>query len=307
MNAERFHGLYASIILPMRADGAIDEAGLTAHVRTVLACPGMHGLLINGHAGENAFLTREEMRRVIRLCREAAGKAPIVAGVIAEASAAAAIQAQDAAAEGADAIMVFAPFSWGLGVDPRVVLRHHQAIHDATDLPLFLFQGHVRSGGLHFPPDLLKDLLRLPKLVGIKEGSWDSAAYDETRRVTAETRPDVAVMASGDEHLFACFLAGSAGSLVSLAAVVPEMVVALDRAVKAEDLPAARALHERLAPLAKAIYGTAPPGLATPRLKACLNMLGRLPVPVCRAPLPMLEAAETDALRAALVHAGAMP
>ncbi|MBB5695449.1 dihydrodipicolinate synthase family protein [Muricoccus pecuniae] len=304
MNAEPFHGIYASIILPMQADGAIDEAGLKAHVRAVMACDGMHGLLINGHAGENAFLTRDELRRVVRLCREASGKAPIVAGVMAESSAIATAQAQEAAAEGADAVMVFAPYSWGLGVDPRVVLRHHQAIHDATDLPLFLFQGHVRSGGLHFPPTLLKELLGLPKLVGIKEGSWDSAAYDETRRLVAAIRPEVAVMASGDEHLFACFLAGSAGSLVSLAAVVPELVVALDRAVRAEDLPAARALHERLAPLAKAIYGTAPPGLATPRLKACLHILGRLPVPVCRAPLPALEATEMDALRAALAHAG---
>lgn len=307
MSAERFHGIHASIILPMQADGGLDEPGLAAHVRAVLACPGMRGLLINGHAGENATLTREEARRVVRLCREAAGGAPIVAGVMAESSAAAVDLAQDAAAEGADAIMVFGPFSWGLGVDPRVVLRHHQAIHDATGLPLFLFQGSVRSGGLHFPPALLRALLDLPHLIGIKEGSWEAAAYDETRRIVAEARPEIAVMASGDEHLFACFLAGSAGSLVSLAAVVPELVVALDQAVRAADLAAARALHERIAPLAKAIYGAAPPGLATPRLKACLHLLGRLPDPTCRAPLPMLDAAERAALRQALAQAGVLP
>lgn len=300
----RFHGLYASIICPMQADGRIDEAGLLAHARAVMACEGMHGLLVNGHAGENFLLAPEETALVVRLSKQAAGEAPVVAGILAESSAQAAHLARLAAEAGADALMVFAPFSWAPGVDPRVVLAHHRAIHDATALPLFLFQGAVRSGGLHFPPALLADLLALPRLVGIKEGSWESVAYDRTRRIAAALRPDVAVMASGDEHLFPCFLTGSAGSLVSLAAVVPELIVALERAVRAGDLAAGLALHERLAPLAQAIYGAAPPGLATPRLKACLHLLGRLPEPACRAPLPALSAAEYEALRAALNAAG---
>ena len=304
MSANRFRGLYASIICPMHPDGALDAPGLEAHARQVLACPGLSGLLVNGHAGENVLLEREEARQVVRIARRAAGDALIVAGVAAESSAAAARLARDAAEEGADAIMIFAPFSWAPGVDPRVVLAHHRAVHDATTLPLFLFQGSVRSGGLFFPPEVLAELFRLPRAVAIKEGSWEADAYDTTRRLAARLRPELAVMASGDEHLFACFALGSAGSLVSLAAVVPELVVALDEAVRRHDLPAARALHERLAPLARAIYGTAPPGLATPRLKACLHLLGRLSSPTCRAPLPALGEAEYDALREALGQAG---
>ncbi|MFC0407036.1 dihydrodipicolinate synthase family protein [Roseomonas elaeocarpi] len=300
----RFHGLYASVVCPMRRDGTVDEEAFTSHLRDVLGCPGMHGLLVNGHAGENTLLTPEEMHRVVQLARAAAGRAPVVAGVAAEGSASAAALSRDAADAGADAIMVFAPFSWAMGVDPRVALRHHQAIHDATELPLFLFQGSVRSGGLHFPPALLRALVQLPRVVGIKEGSWDSAAYDLTREVVTAERPGVAVMASGDEHLLACFAAGSAGSLVSLAAVVPELIVALHRAVRAGDMTAARQLHERVQPLARAIYGAAPPGLATPRLKACLHLLGRIPEATCRAPLPELDAEERAVLRAAMTAAG---
>jgi len=303
MTEPSFAGIYASILCPMQPDGRIDEAALAAHAAQVLACPGMRGLLVNGHAGENFLLDRDEQRHVLRLVRRAAGTAPIVAGVLAESSDAAAALARDAAAEGADAVMVFAPFSWSLGADPRVVLRHHLAIHDATKLPLFLFQGSVRSGGLHFPPDLLAALLQLPRVAGIKEGSWEAAAYHITQRVVARTRPDVLVMASGDEHLFATVAMGSAGSLVSLAAIAPEPIVALDAALRAGDLPAAQALHRRLAPLAKAIYGVPPAGLATPRLKACLHLLGRLPHPACRAPLPALDAGEIAALRDAMIEA----
>lgn len=305
MSAERFRGIHASAVLPMLADGAIDEAAFTAHLLAVLDGTGLRGLLVNGHAGEGALLAPSEARRVVVMARGVAGNdVVVVAGVSAEGSAAAAELARDAEAAGADAIMVFAPFSWAPGADPRAVLRHHRAIHDATDLPLFLFQGSVRSGGLHFPEHLLRELLQLPRVAGIKEGSWETAAYDATRTLAARERPDVLVMASGDEHLFPCFAIGSGGSLVSLAAIVPELVVALDVAVRRGDLAEARALHARITPLARAVYGAPPPGLATARLKHCLHLLGRIPSPRCRAPLEELEAPEIAALCDALRSAG---
>ena len=73
--------------------------------------------------------------------------------------------------------------------------------------------------------------------------------------MTRRLRPDVAVCASGDEHLLACMVHGSDGSLVSLADIMPDEIIALDAAVRANDLLAARALHEMLEPLAEAIYG----------------------------------------------------
>ena len=55
-------------------------------------------------------------------------------------------------------------------------------------------------------------------------------------------------------------LLGSEGSIVSLAAVVPELVIALFDAVQAGDLTAARNLNERIYPLARAIYRADPAG-----------------------------------------------
>src|SRR5690606_3465856 len=99
---------------------------------------------------------------------------------------------------------------------------------------------------------------------------------EATRRLTKSRRPDVAVMASGDEHLLTCYVVGSDGSLVSLAAVIPDLVVALDEAVAASDLERARRLNDQIYPLARAIYADAPGGLVAARLKACLAMLGRI-------------------------------
>lgn len=301
-----FGGLYAATLCPLDAEGAIDLDALHAHHSAVLATDGMTGLLVNGHAGENFALDRDELADVVRTARAVAGsRHKVVAGINCERSDVAARLAADAGAAGADAVMVFPPFSWALGADDRAIVTHHRMIADAAGVPMMLFQGSVGSGKTAFRPDVLARLLEIETVVGIKEGSWETAAYDATRRLTRRLRPDVAVMASGDEHLFPCFAIGSDGSLVSLAAVVPEMIVALDRAVAAGDMAAGRALHERLYLLGRIVY-CAPGHLATLRLKTCLTLLGRLSSTRCRPPVDTLPDAETAALREALVAAGVL-
>ena len=111
-------------------------------------------------------------------------------------------------------------------------------------------------------------------------------------------------MASGDEHLLTCFVLGSEGSLVSLAVLIPELIVALDRAVRSNDLVAAQRAHRVIQPLASAIYGTPPGSYAAARLKTCLKILGRLPSDLMRPPLGALGRDEIARLERALSAAG---
>lgn len=299
-----FGGIYAATVCPMDDAGIIDPDALHAHHAAVLATEGMAGLLVNGHAGESFALEREEQAQVVRTARAVAGsRHKVVAGINCERSDIAARMAAEAAEAGADAVMVFPPFSWALGADDDAIVTHHRMIADAAGVPMMLFQGAVGAGKTAFKPQVLARLLEIESVVGIKEGSWETAAYDATRRMTRRLRPDVAVMASGDEHLFPCFALGSDGSLVSLAAVVPELVVALDQAVAAGDMAGGRELHERLYLLGRAVYG-APGHLATIRLKTSLKLLGRLASTRCRPPVGTLPEAEVAQLRAALIAAG---
>jgi 4-hydroxy-tetrahydrodipicolinate synthase len=302
--AQPFRGIYVATLTPFRGDGSIDEDLLADHFRTATAEPGIVGVLCNGHAGEVFLLTREERRRVTEIARETIGATHIiVSGVLCEATAEAVSHAEDAAAAGADSILVFPPFSWGLSQDRDVAVTHHRAIGAKVGLPMMLYQAGI-SSALAYPPAVLSELVRLPQVVGVKEGSWESNAYDRNRRLVKSIAPEVAMMASGDEHLLSCWTIGSDGSLVSLAALMPAEIVALDRAVSASDLEAARALHERVQPLANAIYGVAPTSLATPRLKACMMLLGRWPNGSPRAPFTDLPQQELNRLRQALIGAG---
>ncbi|MCA0425264.1 MAG: dihydrodipicolinate synthase family protein, partial [Proteobacteria bacterium] len=171
-------------------------------------------------------------------------------------------------------------------------------------VPLMLYGAPVGAGRMAYPVGLLARLLEEPRVLAIKEGSWEVATYEENRRAAKACRADVAVLGSGDEHLLTSYLIGSAGSQVSLAAVVPELVVALWEAAGRQDWAEARAVHDRLYPLAVAIYRDAPGGRATARLKGALEILGRLPTAVVRPPQPILTAVERHRLEEALAAAG---
>ena len=300
-----FHGIYAATLCPLLDDGRIDEPTLARHLETNALVPGMKGLLINGHAGENFSLSREEKRRVTEIAFEVCGeRSLLVCGINAEDSLEAQRHVDDARAAGADAVLVFPPFSWALSQDARMAATHHRIANAKAQMPLMLYQAGVNAGTLGYRPEVLAELAQMPHVVGVKEGSWEAAAYEAHRRLVKRVAPHVAMMASGDEHLLTCFAIGSEGSLVSLAAVVPELVIDLDLAMKRGDLAEARRLNDRIYPLAKAIYGTAPGGYATARLKTCLKLLGRFPSDAMRPPIGPLPRDEVGALERALAEAG---
>lgn len=298
--AARLTGIHAATVCPMDDTGRIVESALATHLDSVAAASGIRGLLLNGHAGEGHLLEHEEKGRVLGIARETVPDACfITAGITSESTAAACLEAENAARAGADAVLVFPPNHWASGFDAEIALAHHRAVADAAGLPVVLYRAPV-SGRLSYDPATLYALLELDAVAGIKEGSWEVASYEELWRQTKARRPDVSVMGSGDEHLLTSYLIGSDGSQVSLAAIIPETVVALFDASKAGDWTNARELHETLYDLSVAIYRDAPSYLATARLKTCLKLLGRIECDHARLPMRPLSAHEAARLAMAL-------
>jgi 4-hydroxy-tetrahydrodipicolinate synthase len=303
---DRLHGIHAATIVPMRSDFAIDEDALAAHIATVTAVPGISGLLVNGHAGENFVLSLAEKRRIVEIARASCPTSClVVSGVNHESSIEAAKEAAEMERAGADGLLVFPPNSWALGHDASCVPAHHRAIADATTLPLMIYGAPVGAGCLAYSGDVLRQLIEDKRIVAIKDGSWEVATYEHNLRLIKALRPDFAVLGSGDEHLLTSYLIGSLGSQVSLAAVVPELVVELWNEAVTANWTAARRTHDKLYALSVAIYRDPPGGRATARLKTCLKLLGRLSDDTVRLPQRVCDAAETAALRAALIAAGA--
>lgn len=302
---QRLGGIHAATLVPMNPDFSIDEAALETHIARVAGTPGIKGLLINGHAGENYVLSVEEKRRVVEIARQCTPDGTFIcSGVNAEYSLEAAREAVAMQDAGADALLIFPPNSFALGHDRRCALVHQAAIRDATTLPLLVYGASIGAGEMSYPADLLVELAGDPRVVGIKDGSWEVAAYEATWRLFADRRHDFAVLGSGDEHLLASYMVGTHGSQVSLAALAPSLIAGLFEAAENGDWDLARALHDKVYPLARAIYRQAPGGRATARLKTALMMLGHLQCDAVRPPQPPLAAAEHADLQDAMRQAG---
>ncbi len=303
--ADRLAGIHAATIVPMRGpDFALDLPALERHLQAVATRPGIRGLLLNGHAGENFVLDRAEKVAVIEAARRVVpAGCLLVSGVNAESSLEAAREASAFETAGADGLLVFPPNSWALGHDPECVALHHRTIAAATGLPLMLYGAPVGAGAMAYDAAMLRRLAGIEQVVAIKEGSWEVARYESNLRLLTGLRPDFKVLGSGDEHLLTSYLIGSVGSQVSLAAVVPDLVVGLWSAAETGDWATARQLHETLYPLVAAIYRDAPGGRATARIKHALHHLGAIPDPCLRPPQPPLDEGERRRVEDALHHA----
>ena len=96
---------------------------------------------------------------------------------------------------------------------------------------------------------------------------------------------------------------GCNGLLSGSGSVIADLQAALFRAVKANDLAAARALNDRIYPLASVFYSQPWVDMHN-RMKEALVLLGRLPRAVVRPPLVKIERAEIERIRKALIEAG---
>src|SRR5438874_4389625 len=157
---DRLRGIHAATIVPLTPGFEVDEAQLAAHIASVASVPGINGLLVNGHAGENFVLSLAEKRRVMEIAREhVPKKCLVVSGVNQESSLEAAREAAALEQAGADGLLVFPPNSWALGHSDDCVIEHHRHIRDATTLPLMLYAAPVGAGAMAYAPPLLGRLV----------------------------------------------------------------------------------------------------------------------------------------------------
>jgi 4-hydroxy-tetrahydrodipicolinate synthase len=171
------HGLFAVLPTPMLADGDLDLESLDGVVEHYLA-GGAVGLVPASVAGEGDLLDEGERRRVIqRVVLRAAGRAPVVVGVLAERLEDALAQARVAAECGADGLLVKPPLG-----DAQDVLAHVGAIARSLRLPIILLDNPKCGAALPVP--LVQALLdTVPEVCGIK--LEDEPTADKMTRVRA--------------------------------------------------------------------------------------------------------------------------
>jgi 4-hydroxy-tetrahydrodipicolinate synthase len=295
------NGLIPATVLPMHADGSIDEPGLRSYIAWI-AAQGPVALAINVDTGEGPHLTLDEKIRVIRVVREVTDL-PIVAGLAGPSTDAAVRQAKDFKAAGADALLVFPiPAYLSVPLDPRVPVQYHEAIAE-VGLPMILFQLQPALAGLNFEPDTLRAMASVEGVVAIKEASFDARRFVDTVRLVADLPRPITMLTGNDNFILESFMLGATGALIGFGAVMTREQVDMIDAWRGGRMDEALALGKRVQRLADVVFA-APVGDYRVRLKECLRILGVLEAAHVRRPLLPLDDAERAFLAEVLTEVG---
>jgi len=295
------NGLIPATVLPMHADGRINEPALRSYIAWV-AAQGPVALAINVDTGEGPHLTLDEKIRVLQVVRDVTDL-PIVAGLAGPSTEAAVRQARDFKAAGANALLVFPiPAYLSEPLDVRVPVAYHEAIAE-VGLPLILFQLQPALAGLNFEPETLRAMASVEGVVAIKEASFDARRFVDTARLIADLPRPITLLTGNDNFILESFMLGATGALIGFGAVMTREQVDMIDAWNAGRIDEARALGRRVQRLADVVFAR-PVGDYRVRLKECLRILGALEEAHVRRPLMPLGDAERAHLERVLVEVG---
>jgi 4-hydroxy-tetrahydrodipicolinate synthase len=294
-------GLIPATVLPMHADGAIDEPALRSYIAWVVE-QGPVALAINVDTGEGPHLTHDEKIRILQIVGDVSD-IPIVAGLAGPSTDAAVRQARDFKAAGADALLVFPiPAYLSQPLDPRIPVAYHEAIAD-VGLPLILFQLQPALAGVNYEADVLAAMASVDGVVAIKEASFDARRFVDTARLLEGLPRRITLLTGNDNFILESFLLGATGALIGFGAVMTREQVDMIRAWQDGRTEEAIVLGRRVQRLADVVFA-APVGDYRVRLKECLRILGVLEAAHVRRPLLPISDDERAMLAGVLDEVG---
>jgi len=289
----RFGSLVTAMVTPFREDHGVDLDRAQELARWLVA-NGSDAIVVAGSTGESPTLTHREKIDLFGAVAEATrGQGSMIAGVGTYSTAETLELAEAAATAGADGLLVVTPY---YNKPPqRGLTAHFTAVAEATDVPVMLYNIPGRTA-LRIEHDTLLELAAHRNIVAVKDSTGD---FQSISRLIAES-PDGFDVYSGDDWAafgYACL--GAVGVVSVASHLVGQQIHQMLDLIRTGDIPAARKIHETLAPLFNALFITSNP---IP-VKAALQMVGRGAGPT-RLPLVAATPDEEARVRAALEDAG---
>lgn len=239
---DALRGVIPPMISPLSEAGLVDDEAVRRVADYILA-GGCSGLFILGGVGQGAWLSTSQRAGIVRATvRAAAGRAPVLVGLMLPATAPAREAALQAVDAGADALVVGSPYYFG--VDAASQQRHVEAIMAATPLPVLLYNIPQCT---HTPlaHTAIAALAAEPRVLGVKD-SWGDLPYFQSLLTLKLTRPSFRVLQGHEHAAMASLLLGADGLIPGLGNVAPRIMVDLVRAAQARDIQTCQNLHAQI-------------------------------------------------------------
>ncbi|MEO1650666.1 MAG: 4-hydroxy-tetrahydrodipicolinate synthase [Pseudomonadota bacterium] len=287
-----FKGSFPALITPFR-NGEVDLDTFAKFVDWQIA-QGSHGLVPVGTTGESPTLSTDEHKRVVEACIEVANKrVPVIAGAGSNSTAEAIDFGRHAADAGADAILIVMPYY--NKPTQEGMFRHVEAINDAVDAPIMLYNVPGRTIA-DMNPETMARCAKLKNVVGVKDATASMARVSAQRALCG---PDFAMVSGEDATALGFNAHGGQGCISVTANAAPALCAQFQEATLRGDFEVARQLQDRLFPLHDALFVETSPG----PVKYATSQLG-FGTPDTRLPLVPVTDATKLAVDAAMDAAG---
>ncbi len=210
-----FFGSIVALVTPMDEHGCVDYVALQRLVDFQLES-GTSGIVVAGSTGESATLGQDEYKKLLKhVVAQVDSSIQVLAGSGSADTEVAIAQTRLAAGSGADGVLIVTPY-YNRPM-PSGLIAHYNALADATELPIVLYNVPSRTA-VDMLPETVAELAQRDEIVAIKEAVPDVGRI----RALSELCGESLVVLSGDDS--SCLEAMRAGAkgVVSVAAnVVP--------------------------------------------------------------------------------------
>ena len=220
----KYQGIFPAFYACYDAEGGINPEAVRALTRWFIE-KGVKGVYVGGSSGECIYQSKEERKVVLEnVMAEAKGKLTVIAHVACNNTADSQELAAHAESLGVDAIASIPPIYFHL--PPYAIAKYWNDISDAAPNTDFIIYNIPQLAGVALNVPLLKEMLKNPRCIGVKNSSMPTQDIQMWR-------DEGAIVFNGpDEQLISGLVMGAVGGIGGTYGAMPELYVKLYECVK---------------------------------------------------------------------------
>ena len=288
-----FTGAGVAIVTPMNPDESINFDRLGQIIDSQIE-NGTDAIVICGTTGESATMTDQEHVDCIEYAvKRVNGRVPVVAGAGSNHTSYAVWMSKEAKRVGADALLHVTPYY--NKTSQTGLIRHFNAVADATDLPIILYNVPSRTG-VNITPATYRELAKHPNIVAAKEASGNISQIAQIAQACGD---ELDLYSGNDDQIVPLLSLGAKGVISVLSNIMPRETHDICRLFFEGKMAESRALQLKLLPLINALFSDVNP---IP-VKEAMNMMG-WECGECRLPLVSMQPQAKEHLRVLMQEQG---
>ena len=227
----KYQGIFPAFYACYDAEGGINPEAVRALTRWFIE-KGVKGVYVGGSSGECIYQSKEERKVVLEnVMAEAKGKLTVIAHVACNNTADSQELAAHAESLGVDAIASIPPIYFHL--PPYAIAKYWNDISAAAPNTDFIIYNIPQLAGVALSVPLLKEMLKNPRCIGVKNSSMPTQDIQMWR-------DEGAIVFNGpDEQLISGLVMGAVGGIGGTYGAMPELYVKLFECVKSGDMATA--------------------------------------------------------------------